>query len=98
VVEDQRWGERHEWDVSFFTDIAKIPPGANNATLDQLSAEFFEFYATRFEWEKKAIAIRLGLTEHDSETGVDRSQIHKYVLAQKSPDGSAEWYGYSCFD
>jgi hypothetical protein len=28
-VIDSRWGERNEWDVTFFSDIHQIPAGAN---------------------------------------------------------------------
>jgi hypothetical protein len=63
-------------------------------TLDELCAEFFDYYCTRFQWESKAVSIRLGLTKHDSDTGCDRSQLSEHVLKEQ---GSG-WFIEDPFD
>ena len=94
---ESRWGEKHEWNVSFFTEIQMIPPSANTRTLDELCAEFFEFYCDRFDWGSRCICIRLGLTEHDSETGVDRGQMSDYAKSRGEWGGGPLGVGVSVY-
>ena len=47
TINDARWGDKKAWDCTFFLEIQRIPPGANNKDLDSLCAEFFEFYAKK---------------------------------------------------
>ncbi|CAD7959789.1 unnamed protein product [Amoebophrya sp. A120] len=94
-IKDGRWGADREWNVTFFTEIQKIPPSANTRATTELLGEFFEYYSHKFDWDKKCVSIRLGLTPHDSQTGADRSQLDPYITNPKDQSG---WYVEDPFD